>query len=111
MGFGNTSKNYSLQNNSNTVLTACRAEWSSGGRGFDVTGSGGTIVFNGGTTDQNFSEGVRIHPTSQPTHEGGGIVVTGGKYHADGNGGTNNNGIKITGNGGVPVLLSGVNVE
>lgn len=111
MGFANTGNNWTMQNNSNSVLTSCRAEWSSGGRGFDITGSSGSVVFNNCTTDQNTSEGLRIHATSQQTNQGGGIVVTGGKFHADGNGGTNNNGIKITGNGGVPVLITGVNVE
>src|SRR6185437_9766432 len=110
LGFGNAGNNFSLQNNSNSVLIACRAEWSSGGRGFDITGSSGSIVFSGCTTDQNASEGLRIHSATGQSTQGGGIVWTGGKLHADGNGGTNNNGIIVT-SSTVPVTITGVNVE
>lgn len=110
LAFASVANNWALQNNSNSVFTACRAEWSSGGRGFDVTGAAGSVVFSGCTTDKNFSEGFRIHAATGQATDGGGIVISGGKVHGDGLGGTNNNGIKITGSS-VPVTISGVNVE
>lgn len=110
LAFASGANNYALQNNSNAVFTACRAEWSSGGRGWDITGSAGSVLFNGCTTDKNFSEGFRIHSATGQTSDGGGIIISGGKFHGDGLGGTNNNGIIITGST-VPVSISGVNVE
>jgi|SRR5579859_1081501 len=110
LGFASVSNNYGLQNNSNCVFSVCRAEWSSNGRGFDITGSAGSVVFDGCTTDQNFDEGIRIHAATGQSTNGGGIIINGGKLHLDGNGGTNSNGIKITGST-VPVVVSGLNVE
>ena len=113
LAFGGGANGFVLQNNSNTELVACRSEWNTGstaGRGFDITGASGTITLIGCTTDQNLSEGLRIHAATGQATQGGGIVVTGGKFHADGNGGTNNNGIKITGST-VPITITGVNVE
>lgn len=110
LAFGSVGNGFALQNNSNSVLTACRSEWSSGGRGYDVTGTSGSIEFTGCTTDQNFDEGLRIHAAAGQSTQGGGIIWTGGKLHLDGNGGTNPNGIKITGST-VPVTITGVNVE
>lgn len=110
LAFGSVGNGFALQNNSNSVFTACRSEWSSGGRGWDVTGTSGSIVFTGCTTDQNFSEGLRIHAAAGQSAQGGGIIWTGGKLHLDGNGGTNPNGIKITGST-VPVTITGTNVE
>lgn len=113
LSFGNGANGWAIQNCSNTELTCCRSEWNTGstaGRGFDITGSSGSVVLNGCMTDQNLSEGIRIHAATGQSTQGGGIVITGGKLHADGNGGTNNNGIKITGST-VPVTVSGVNVE
>jgi|SRR5579859_381099 len=110
LAFASVANNYALQNNSNCVFNACRAEWSSAGRGFDLTGSAGSVVFNGCTTDKNFSEGFRIHAATGQSTDGGGLVISGGKFHGDGLGGTNNNGIKITGST-VPITISGVNVE
>lgn len=110
LAFASVSNNYALQNNSNCVFASCRAEWSSGGRGFDITGSAGSVVFDSCTTDQNFNEGFRIHAATGQSTNGGGIVISGGKCHLDGNGGTNPNGIKITGST-VPVVITGLNVE
>lgn len=109
LAFGNAANGWSLQNNSNSELAQCRSEWNLA-RGFDITGSAGSVVLNACTTDQNTSEGLRIHAATGQSVQGGGIVVSGGKFHADGNGGTNNNGIKITGST-VPVMITGVNVE
>lgn len=110
LAFASVANNYALQNNSNSVFADCRAEWSSGGRGFDITGSAGSVTFDSCTTDKNFSEGFRIHSATGQASDGGGIIVTGGKFHGDGLGGTNNNGIIITGST-VPISISGVNVE
>lgn len=110
LAFASVSNNYGLQNNSNCVFANCRAEWSSGGRGFDLTGSAGSVVFDSCTTDQNFNEGFRIHAATGQSTQGGGVIISGGKFHLDGNGGTNPNGIKITGST-VPVTITGINVE
>lgn len=110
LAFASVANNWALQNNSNAVFANCRAEWSSGGRGWDITGSAGSVVFDSCTTDKNFSEGFRIHAATGQASDGGGIVISGGKFHGDGLGGTNNNGIKITGSS-VPVTISGINVE
>ncbi len=110
LAFASVANNWALQNNSNSVLTACRAEWSSGGRGFDITGSSGAITLSGCTTDQNASEGLRIHAATGQSTSGGGIAWTGGKIHSDGNGGTNSNGIKVTGST-IPVTITGTVVE
>lgn len=110
LAFASVGNNWAMQNNSNTVLANCRAEWSSGGRGFDVTGSAGSVVLDSCTTDKNFSEGLRIHAATGQSNDGGGLIISGGKFHGDGLGGTNNNGIKITGST-VPIAISGVNVE
>lgn len=110
MGFANVGNNWALQNNSNSVLTACRGEWSTSGRGFNITGSAGSILLDGCTSDQNAAEGIRITAATGQSVQGGGVVITGGKLHADGWGGTNNNGIKVTGST-VPVTITGLNIE
>lgn len=111
LGFASVSNNWALQNNSNSVFANCRAEWSSAGRGFDITGSAGSVVLDACTTDQNFDEGIRIHAATGQSTQGGGLIISGGKFHADGNaGGANSNGIKITGST-VPITISGINVE
>lgn len=110
LAFASVANNYALQNNSNSTFANCRAEWSSGGRGFDITGSAGSVVFDSCTTDKNFNEGFRVHSATGQSSDGGGIIVSGGKFHGDGLGGTNNNGIIITGST-VPISISGVNVE
>lgn len=113
LAFGNGANGYSLQNNANTTFVACRSEWNTGasaGRGFTITGATGSVTFTGCSTDQNLNEGFRITATTPQSTDGGGVVITGGKFHADGNGGTNPNGIKVTGST-VPVVISGANVE
>jgi hypothetical protein len=110
MAFSSTAANWTLSNNSNTIFTSCRAEWSSGGRGWSISGSAGSVVLDGCTSDQNAGEGLLISGATGQATQGGGIVVSGGKFHADGNGGVNNRGIRVTAST-VPVTITGVNVE
>lgn len=109
LAFGNTGVGWAIQNNSNTQFLGCRAEWNSQ-RGYNITGAAGSITFSGCSTDQNAYEGIRITAATGSATAGGGIIISGGKFNADGNSGTNSNGIKITGST-VPVIITGVNVE
>lgn len=110
LAFANTQDGWNLQNNSNCIFVGCRAEWNS--YGFTLTSSAGSVTFTGCTTDQNTREGLYIHAATGQTTQGGGIVWTGGKLHADANGAVSGhtNGILITGST-VPVAINGVNIE
>lgn len=109
LAFSNGSDGFGLNNTGNSILSHCRSEWNSG-RGFNFSGSSGSIVLADCSTDNNVSEGIRFNTTTGQSVEGGGIVVTGGKYHADGSGGTNNSGMRIL-SSTVPIVISGVNIE
>jgi Pectate lyase superfamily protein len=112
LGFGNTGANYVIQNMSNSVFTACRAEWSSSNAGYSITGTSGSITFTGCTTDQNAEEAFYINSAAGQSVSGGGIIITGGKLHSDGNAGTSGHTSGINVNSStVPVIISGVNVE
>jgi len=110
LAFGNTSNGWTINNCSNTELNCCRAEWNK--TGFSASGSAGTTTFTGCTTDQNSQEGLLVSAATGQAVQGGGIVWTGGKLHADGNSGTSGHtyGIQITGST-VPIAITGVNVE
>lgn len=110
LAFQNASNGFTLQNNSNSRLAACRSEWNTG-RGYDISGASGSIVLDGCSTDQNLSEGLRVNAATGQASGGGGVVWSGGKLHSDGHGGTNNNGIKVTGSSTVPVVICGTNIE
>ncbi len=101
---------WSVQNCGNSTWVGCRGEWSQGsGRGLNITGANGSLVFVGFTTDQNNQEGVRITAATTDGSNGGGIVFVGGKLHADGRTGSSS-GMKVTGSS-APVLVCGLNVE
>lgn len=109
--FANTAAGFNLQNNSNSNFVACRAEWNSS-YGFQISGTTGSMVFTGCTTDQNSREGLYIDAVTAQTSHGGGIIWTGGKLHADANAAVSGhtNGILVTGST-IPVTISGTNVE
>ena len=105
LGFGNKNNNWLLENNSNSTLIGCRAEWSSTGNGFAITGSGGSISLTGCTTDQNAENGSTSTPRAASRHKVAASSCRAASTDAD-----QGNGIRIN-NSPVPVVISGVNVE
>lgn len=110
LAFQNAAAGWVVNNCSNNVWTSCRAEWNE--YGFSVSGSSGSLTFTGCTTDQNSREGLYINTATGQTTQGGGVIWTGGKLHADANGSVSghSSGILVTGST-VPVVISGANVE
>lgn len=110
LAFGNGGTGFNLQNCSNSTWASCRSEWNV--VGWAITGSSGTMTFTGCTTDQNGREGLAITSATGQAAQGGGIVWTGGKFHADANSGTSGHtyGIQITGST-VPIAITGALVE
>lgn len=111
LAFGNSSgAGFNINNCSNSVFTACRSEFNE--YGFAIAGSAGSIAFTGCSTDQNIREGLYVNAATGQTAQGGGIIWSGGKLHADANGASSGHtyGIQINGST-VPVVICGTNVE
>lgn len=109
--FGNANgAGWNIQNCSNSVWTACRAEWNE--YGFSITGSTGTLTFTGCTTDQNSREGLLITSATGQSTQGGGVTWVGGKFHADGWAAASGHtfAVQVTGST-VPVTITGAVVE
>lgn len=108
LAFQNTQANWSIADASNSVFTACRAEWS-GSDGWSLDNSAnwsGTAVFNGCTTDQNSGNGWHISGITLPAQQGAGIVISGGKCHAD----RGTDAMRVV-SCNIPVLITGVNID
>lgn len=110
LAFQNVATGWTLQNCSNSVWAHCRGEWNE--YGFSVSGSSGSLTFTGCTTDQNSREGLYINGATPQTTQGGGVIWSGGKFHADANGAVSGhtNAILVT-SSTVPVTITGTNVE
>jgi len=90
----------------NTTFIGCRAEWSAAS-GWQITGNcSGTVTLSGCSTDHNTSNGVLITAAVLGANDGGGVVIAGGKFHAD----KGSFGIDVTGST-APVTVDGVIVE
>lgn len=112
MAAGCYTAGWNIQGGDNCTWTACRAEDSPHGYGFYVnnhSGYFGGVVFNGCSTDLNYSDGFRIDTVS-----GNGVIqINGGSFRRDGNvagaGSSTLAGIAINA-ATMPVVLDGVTV-